>query len=151
MYHPLTAQASNIKMQENPLYTLDDFLTFYPQFAGLLPDVVLNSFLELGQACVSKQRFGKMWQLAIGLFLAHFCTLYLQNAAEPGTEAADVLNAAQAAGVVTSESADGVSYSMDTSMLSQDLAGWAAFKLTAFGSQFATIAKLVGKGGMYVW
>lgn len=151
MYHPLTAQASNIKMQENPLYTLDDFLTFYPQFAGLLPDVVLNSFLELGQACVSKQRFGKMWQLSIGLFIAHFCTLYLQNAAEPGTEAVDVLNAAQAAGVVTSENADGVSYSMDTSMLSQDLAGWAAFKLTAFGSQFATIAKLVGKGGMYVW
>ncbi len=151
MYHPLTAQASNIKTQKNPLYTLNDFLTFYPQFAGLLPDVVLNSFLELGQACVAKQRFGKMWQLAIGLFIAHFCTLYLQNVAEPGTEAADVVNAAQAAGVVTSESADGVSYSMDTSMLSQDLAGWAAFKLTAFGSQFATIAKLVGKGGIYIW
>ncbi len=151
MYHPLTAQASNIKTQENPLYTLNDFLTFYPQFAGLLPDVVLNSFLELGQACVAKQRFGKMWQLAIGLFIAHFCTLYLQNVAEPGTEAADVVNAAQAAGVVTSESADGVSYSMDTSMLSQDLAGWAAFRLTAFGSQFATIAKLVGKGGIYIW
>ncbi len=151
MYHPLTAQASNIKTQENPLYTLNDFLTFYPQFAGLLPDVVLNSFLELGQACVAKQRFGKMWQLAIGLFIAHFCTLYLQNVAEPGTEAADVVNAAQAAGVVTSESADGVSYSMDTSMLSQDLAGWAAFKLTSFGSQFATIAKLVGKGGIYIW
>jgi hypothetical protein len=151
MYHPLSAQASNIKMRENPLYTLNDFLTFYPQFAGLLPDVVLSSFLELGQACVSKQRFGKMWQLSIGLFIAHFCTLYLQNAAEPGTEAADVLNAAQAAGVVTSESADGVSYSMDTSTLSQDLAGWAAFKMTAFGSQFATIAKLVGKGGMYIW
>ncbi len=151
MYHPLTAQASNIKTQENPLYTLNDFLTFYPQFAGLLPDVVLNSFLELGQACVSKQRFGKMWQLAIGLFIAHFCTLYLQNVAEPGTEAADVVNAAQAVGVVTSESADGVSYSMDTSMLSQDLAGWAALKLTSFGSQFATIAKLVGKGGIYIW
>ena len=151
MYHPLTAQASNIKTQENPLYTLDDFLTFYPQFAGLLPDVVLNSFLELGQACVSKQRFGKMWQLSIGLFIAHFCTLYLQNTAEPGTEAVDVLNAAQAAGVVTSENADGVSYSMDTSMLSQDLAGWAAFKLTTFGVQFATFAKLVGKGGVYVW
>ncbi len=151
MYHPLTAQASNIKTRENPSYTLDDFLAFYPQFAGLVPDVVLSSFVELGQACVARQRFGKMWQLAIGLFIAHFCTLYLQNAADSGTAAADVLNAAQAAGVVTSESADGVSYSMDTSMLSQDLAGWAAFKLTAFGSQFATLARLVGKGGMYVW
>lgn len=151
MYQPLIAQASNIKTQANPVYALSDFLTFYPQFKGLLADVVLQSYIDLGQACVSKQRFGKMWQLAIGLFIAHFCTLYLQSMSGAGSEVADVLSAAQTAGVVTSESADGVSYSMDTSASSNDLAGWAAFKLTTFGVQFATIAKLVGKGGVYVW
>ena len=76
---------------------------------------------------------------------------YLQTAADPSAPAADVLSVAQAAGVVTSESADGVSYSMDTSALSQDLAGWAAFRLTAFGAQFATLARFAGKGGMHVW
>ena len=52
--------------------------------------------------------------------------------------------------MVTSESADGVSYSRDGSALN-DLNGWAAFKMTTFGVQFATMAKLVGRGGMYVW
>lgn len=151
LYHPLIAQASNIKTEENPVYSKEDFLEFYPQFDGKMPDVVLNSFLELGQACVSKQRYGKMWQHCIGLFIAHMCTLYMQSAADAESPAADVLAAAQAAGVVTSESADGVSYSMDTSALSQDLAGWAAFKLTAFGVQFATLARFAGKGGIYVW
>lgn len=112
---------------------------------------MLESFLQLGQDCVSKQRYGKMWQHCIGLFVAHMCTLYMQSAADAESPAADVLAAAQAAGVVTSESADGVSYSMDTSALSQDLAGWAAFRLTAFGVQFATLARFAGKGGMYVW
>ena len=151
MYHPLIAQASNIKMQENPPYTKEDFLAFYPQFAEPLPEIVLDSFVELGQACVSEQRYGKMWRMAIGLFIAHMCTLYMQSAADPGAPAADILAAAQAAGVITSESADGVSYSMDTSALSQDLAGWAAFRLTAFGVQFATLARFAGKGVMYVW
>ena len=56
MYHPLIAQASNIKTQENPVYTKKDFLEFYPQFTDKLPDVVMESFLQLGQDCVSKQR-----------------------------------------------------------------------------------------------
>ena len=38
MYHPLIAQASNIKTQENPSYTKEDFLAFYPQFAEPLPE-----------------------------------------------------------------------------------------------------------------
>lgn len=105
MYHPLIAQASNIKTQENPPYTKEDFLAFYPQFAEPLPEIVLDSFVELGQACVSEQRYGKMWRMAIGLFIAHMCTLYMQSAADPGAPAADILAAAQAAGVVTSESA----------------------------------------------
>ena len=151
MYHPIVAQAANIKTSENPVYPREDFLAFYPQFTDKLPDVVLDSFLKLGRECVSKQRYGSMWQHCIGLFVAHMCTLYLQTATDPESPAAEVLAAAQASGVVASESADGVSYSMDTSALSQDLAGWAAFKLTAFGVQVATLARFAGKGGMLIW
>lgn len=145
------SQASNIKIRENSPYTKENFLAFYPQFTDLLPEVVLDSFVELGHACVSEARYGKMWKLAIGLFIAHFCSLYLSNVAEAGTPAEEVLAKAQAAGVVTSESADGVSYSMDINQLGADLNGWAAFKLTVYGEQFASIAKVKGKGGIYVW
>lgn len=146
----IVSQASNIKKEEHPEYTKETFLLLYPQFRGVLPDAALDMYLDLGLSCVNYKRFNKMWKAAIGLFIAHFCTLYLQSMQPEGTDASQVLASASSAGMVTSESADGVSYSRDGSALN-DLNGWAAFKMTTFGVQFATMAKLVGRGGMYVW
>lgn len=146
----IVSQASNIKKEEHPEYTKETFLLLYPQFRGVLPDAALDMYLDLGLSCVNYKRFNRMWKAAIGLFIAHFCTLYLQSMQPEGTDASQVLASASSAGMVTSESADGVSYSRDGSALN-DLNGWAAFKMTTFGVQFATMAKLVGRGGMYVW
>lgn len=146
----IVSQASNIKKEEHPEYTKETFLLLYPQFRGVLPDAALDMYVDLGLSCVNYKRFNKMWKAAIGLFIAHFCTLYLQSMQPEGTDASQVLASASSAGMVTSESADGVSYSRDGSALN-DLNGWAAFKMTTFGVQFATMAKLVGRGGMYVW
>lgn len=146
----IVSQASNIKKEEHPEYTKETFLLLYPQFRGVLPDAALDMYVDLGLSCVNYKRFNRMWKTAIGLFIAHFCTLYLQSMQPEGTEASQVLASASSAGMVTSESADGVSYSRDGSALN-DLNGWAAFKMTTFGVQFATMAKLVGRGGMYVW
>ena len=146
----IVSQASNIKKEEHPEYTKETFLLLYPQFRGVLPDAALDMYMDLGLSCVNYKRFNRMWKAAIGLFIAHFCTLYLQSMQPEGTDASQVLASASSAGMVTSESADGVSYSRDGSALN-DLNGWAAFKMTTFGVQFATMAKLVGRGGMYVW
>nr|DAU19285.1 MAG TPA: head to tail adaptor [Caudoviricetes sp.] len=146
----IISQASNIKKEEHPEYTKETFLLLYPQFRGVLPDAALDMYVDLGLSCVNYRRFNRMWKAAIGLFIAHFCTLYLQSMQPEGTDASQVLASASSAGMVTSESADGVSYSRDGSALN-DLNGWAAFKMTTFGVQFATMAKLVGRGGMYVW
>lgn len=146
----IVSQASNIKKEEHPEYTKETFLLLYPQFRGVLPDAALDMYVDLGLSCVNYKRFNRMWKAAIGLFIAHFCTLYLQSMQPEGTDASQVLASASSAGMVTSESADGVSYSRDGSALN-DMNGWAAFKMTTFGVQFATMAKLVGRGGMYVW
>ena len=146
----IVSQASNIKKEEHPEYTKETFLLLYPQFRGVLPAAALDMYVDLGLSCVNYKRFNRMWKAAIGLFIAHFCTLYLQSMQPEGTDASQVLASASSAGMVTSESADGVSYSRDGSALN-DLNGWAAFKMTTFGVQFATMAKLVGRGGMYVW
>lgn len=146
----IVSQASNIKKEEHPEYTKETFLLLYPQFRGVLPDAALDMYVDLGLSCVNYRRFNRMWKASIGLFIAHFCTLYLQSMQPEGTDASQVLASASSAGMVTSESADGVSYSRDGSALN-DLNGWAAFKMTTFGVQFATMAKLVGRGGMYVW
>ena len=146
----IVSQASNIKKEEHPEYTKETFLLLYPQFRGVLPDAALDMYVDLGLSCVNYKRFNRMWKAAIGLFIAHFCTLYLQSMQPEGTDASQVLASASSAGMVTSESADGVSYSRDGSARN-DRNGWAAFKMTTFGVQFATMAKLVGRGGMYVW
>ena len=146
----IVSQASNIKKEEHPEYTKETFLLLYPQFRGSIPDAALDMYVDIGLSCVNYKRFNRMWKAAIGLFIAHFCTLYLQSMQPEGTDASQVLASASSAGMVTSESADGVSYSRDGSALN-DLNGWAAFKMTTFGVQFATMAKLVGRGGMYVW
>ena len=150
MINSLIAQASNIKREGHPDYTAESFLALYPQFTGVIPEEVLKMYVDLGVSCINAERFGKMWKHAVSLFIAHFCTLYMQSMQPEGTAAASVVAAASSAGMVTSESADGVSYSRDGSALS-DLSGWAAFKMTTFGVQFATIARMVGRGGMYVW
>lgn len=151
----LRAQASNIKPENTSTYTAAEFLAIYPQFATTgdnpaIPSAVMDMFLGITNDVVSEVRFGGMWRLACGYYLAHMLTLWLQGNVPSGADSADIVAAGSSVGAVSSESADGVSYSLDTSAV-QDLTGWADFKLTRFGVLYASIAKRVSKGGMYVW
>ena len=152
----LRAQASGIKKPNNSTYTSEQFLAVYPQFATVVdgapvvPSAVLDMFIDLTNEVVSEQRFGKMWEYCCGLYAAHMLTLWMQGSVPEGSSADDIVAAGSSIGTVTSESADGVSYSLDTSAV-QDLSGWADFKLTRFGVLYASIAKRLCKGGMYIW
>ena len=66
----------------------------------------------------------------------------------PTTTGDDIVTAAATQGIITSESAGGVSYSMDVNTIMEDLPGFADWKSTAYGVQLATLAKAYGKGGM---
>ncbi len=147
----ILAQASNVKPESSSSYTVDDFQALYPQFKGLIPDAAISQYVVMANACVNQHRYGAMWHTAIGLFTAHFCALHLQAKKDAGSDASSVLAAATNAGLLSGESADGVSYSREIGSITNDLSGWAGFKLTAYGVQFATLAKMAGKGGMYVW
>lgn len=152
----LRAQASGIKKPNNSTYTSEQFLAAYPQFATVVdeqpvvPDAVLDMFIDLTNEVVSEQRFGKMWEYCCGLYCAHMLTLWMLGQVPADSTAEDIVASGTAIGTVTSESADGVSYSLDTSAV-RDLAGWADFTLTRFGVLYASIAKRLAKGGMYVW
>ncbi len=151
MINGIIAQAANIKTPNSAEdYDSDMFLAAYPQFSKVVPDEILEEYTDMALGIVNRKRFGAAWRRAIGLYLAHVLTLYLQTAQPAGTEATDIVSAASSVGMITGESADGVSYSRDNSALS-DLAGWADFKTTAYGVQFATLAKLYARGGAYVW
>jgi hypothetical protein len=149
--------ASNVRTGDNPLYLFTDFILVYPQFGPdvsnsyLIPEIIVQMYIDLAAVCIKETRWKAYWKIATGWFVAHFCTLYLQGMADPNSGAAAVLAAGQAKGLNTSESVGDVSVSMDYNTIGQDLEGWAAWKLTIYGQQLATIGKIVGKGGMYIY
>lgn len=156
----IAADASNIRTGGNPVYTLSDFLSMYPGFgkyttvnnvttySGVVPESVLQIYLNLATTFIQAARFHGAWALCVGYCIAHFATLWLQSTADSTSGAAAVIVAGQAKGLLTAEGANDLSASYES--IAQDLEGWAAWKLTAHGQNLATLAKLYGKGGMVV-
>ena len=150
--------ASNLKPESNPSYSVGDFLLVYPQFgtttgaspAQIIPTAILQSYIDMAIASVKKSRFKSAWPIAMAYFIAHYCTLWLRSSASPDDGKDAIIEAGYTEGIVTSSSVDGVSYSIDISSSSGDLNGYAAWKNTSFGIQLATMCKLYGKGSMMV-
>lgn len=147
---------SNLRSGTNPAYAVNDFTTFYPQFGNdsnnnpiVVPQSVIQAFIDMANASLQQARWHSAWQTAMNLYVAHFCTLYLQTSADPNSGASAVFEAGKAQGVLSGESVGDVSYSSDVNIASVD--GWAMWNLTAYGQQLATLAKLYGKGGMQIW
>lgn len=154
----VVGNASNIRIGGNPSYAVEDFLAFYSQFGtpkGIdatpnMPRQVIQLYIDLAQRSIHQVRYGGAWQIAMAYFVAHFCTLWVRSCVSVDAGKDAIVAAGQTQGIITSESVDGVSYSMDINSIMQDLEGFGAWKTTEFGVQLATFAKLYGKGGMVV-
>lgn len=153
----VTGDFSNLKTGTNPTYTLNNFLAQYPQFGQdsggnyIVPQAITQMYVNLANECIKQARWNSYWEQAMGWFIAHFCTLYLQGTSNPNSGAAGVLKAGQTRGLESSVSVGDVSVSTDYSVVAVGIDGWAAWKLTIYGTQLATIGRLVGKGNMYIW
>lgn len=145
------SDASNIRTGENPSYAVADFLSVYPQFNSIIPTPVIRLYIELADAAIKEARWHKAWKIAISLFVAHWCTLWLRNSADPTDGKDAIVQAGQTNGIITTESVDGVSYSMDINTAMDDLKGYGMWKTTDYGAQLATLATTYGKGMMLVW
>lgn len=155
----LRAQASGIVDGEPGAYTEAMFLEDYPPFKNketgqcFVPTGVLNSFLSMCNDIVSPDRWGESWRLAAGLFVAHYATLYLrtiQSSPEGATSIAGAVASGQMFGIVTSASLGDASVSYDTSAATNLTNNWGQWNLTAYGQQYASLAKMMCMGGCYV-
>lgn len=146
----ILADASNIRTGENPSYSVGDFLDVYPQFESVIANEIIQMYIDFATACVKEARYHSSWKICMGFFVAHFVALWLQGTADPGSTARQVLAASEAKGLNTSEAVGDVSVSTDYTSIGNDLNGWAAWKLTIYGQQLASISKMLGKGGMVV-
>lgn len=137
---------------DNPPFTLADFKEVYPQFSGdAVPNIVLEMYLELAHNAVKQSRYHSYWKMAMGLFIAHFTTLWVMGNADPGSGAAGIIKAGEQKGLVTGKSVDGVSVSKDYNTITSGLDGWAAWTMTTYGTQLASLARLTTKAGVQIW
>ena len=79
---------------------------------------------------------------------ALFIAVFLACTVEAVEATTIVLAAGLARGILVSKSAGGVSAGIQPAT---GLESWAAWTLTEYGIQFASMAKLVGSGPMLVW
>jgi hypothetical protein len=210
--------ASNLLIGGNPLYTAQDFLHFYPQYASTavdfnattdgvtavvlvedttnltvgqyvfgqgvvgvttiasivpnvsitlsqltnfagavslsayttlqVPAIVLVTYVKLAYACINFARYQDSWYLAMGLFIAHYLTLYLQYAVQGNATAGQLAAAGLATGLKVSKSAGDVSASYQ---YLDGFEGWGTLALTGYGQQLITIAMAVSSGGMLIY
>lgn len=145
---PLIAQAGNTVTGGNPAYAETDFLGFYPQFTGLVPDPVLTSFIAQASAKVSMNRWHDDWTFGMAELIAHYCVLYLTKAGGANPTAASVVSAAQPKGIQTSKSVGSVSVGYDA--ITDEFKGWGDLGLTSYGRSFITLAKPLFRAGIYV-
>lgn len=150
------AAASNLNSGVNPDYAKSDFLNDFPQFTSscttadgqtpAIPDVLLQKFINMANASISFSRYAENWSYCMGLYVAHFCTLFLSASSgeNPSASASPAL-------MVSSKSVGDVSVSYDVNSIADDLKGYGTFKSTTYGQQLATFARLAGMGGMTVW
>lgn len=151
--------ASGIVDGEPGAYTEAMFLEDYPPFKNkntgecFVPSGMLNTFLNMANNVVSPDRWGESWRFAIGLFVAHYATLYLktiQMNPEGSTNMAAASASGQMFGVVNSASLGDASVSYDTSAATNLTTNWGQWNLTAYGQQYASLAKMMCMGGAYV-
>lgn len=123
-------------------------ITSISPFNLILPQIVLQMYVNLASASVSKARWCEMWPMAMSLFVAHYATLYLSSEGNPGTTAGQIAASGLEQGIVISQSAHDVSASAKP--LIDDMKGWGTFTVTTYGAQLVSLARVVGMGGTYI-
>lgn len=155
----LKGLASNIVSGESDEYTESMFFEDFPQFkktgsdSGFVPDAMMKAFLNMANSTVSAARWCESWRIAIGLFVAHYVTMYLRQSGGNTDGSASAKKAAETGalmGVVSSASLGDASVSYDTSSATQATQAWGQFNLTTYGQQYASLARLYCLGGSYV-
>ena len=153
MYSGIVREAANIRTSnDDPAVTSQEFLAIYPQFSGVSADF-LTMTLARANAAIQEARWHGDRKFAVCLYVAHFCTLWLQTYLTVGQGETPNPGAVGSMGEskeATSKSVDGVSISYGASDAISDLNGYGAWKTTKYGIQLAQMAKMHGAGMMVI-
>lgn len=148
------AAAANLGLQTGS-YTAEQFQADYPQFfdaegSSLIPPAMLSEIIRMANAAVQPDKWLESWRYAVGLYVAHYGTLYLRTYAESSPNAETAAATGALVGIVKQAQLGDASVSYDTSAVTQGTAEWGDLNATTYGQMLANRAKIVGAGGSYV-
>lgn len=123
-------------------------LTIYDTVFPLAPLPVINAYIALASASLAYARWQDMWTIGMGLFVAHYLTLWVRSDGDIYSTPGQAAAAGLARGITVSKGAGPVSMGVQPVT---GLEGWASWNETTYGLQFASMAKVVGMGPILVW
>ncbi|OUO34713.1 DUF4054 domain-containing protein [Flavonifractor sp. An306] len=157
-FYGVRAMAANIGQSQGN-YTAEQFQQDFPQFftpgseenpsVCLVPATMLEEIINMANACVQPDKWLESWRYAVGLYVAHYATLYLRTYAESSPTAAQAAASGALVGVVKSATLGDSSVSYDTTAVTKGTEDWGDLNSTTYGQMLANRAKLVGLGGSY--
>lgn len=148
------AAAANIGQGRGD-YTVEQFQADYPQFftaegISLLPPSMLCKIIDMANTAVQPDKWLDSWRFAVGLYAAHYVTLYLRSYATSNETAAAAAASGALVGVVKSATLGDSSVTYDTSAITAGTDDWGDLNSTTYGQMFANRAKLIGLTGTLV-
>ncbi|WP_143321034.1 DUF4054 domain-containing protein [Clostridium sp. HBUAS56010] len=165
-FHGLISAAANMPQPgELGTYTKEMFLTDFPQFkkkqvsqeeeeesqiVSLVPDSMLQVFINNSNASILPSRYGDIWRYAAGLYVAHFSALYLKTYSDGSATPARAAATGQQTGLVKEATMGDTTIRYDNEAITEASAKWGSWNATQYGQQLVTMARMIGMGGMYV-
>ena len=148
------AAAANIGQTQGN-YTAEMFQQDFPQFyspdgQSLVPATMLSEMISMANASVQPDKWLESWRYAVGLYVAHYGTLYLRTYTESSATPAQAAASGALVGVVQSATLGDSSVSYDTSALTKGTEDWGDLNATTYGQMLANKAKLIGMAGTLV-
>lgn len=157
-FYGVRAMAANIGQSQGN-YTAEQFQEDFPQFftpgteespsVCLVPSTMLTEIINMANASVQPDKWLESWRYAVGLYVAHYSTLYLKTYAPSNTTPQQAAASGALVGVVQSATLGDSSVTYDTTALTQGTAEWGDLNSTVYGQMLANRAKLIGAGGSY--
>ena len=148
-------EAAAVTVDSEGTYTEAMFRVDYPQFKDdqnslLIPAGIFATFLDMANDAVSPSSWGKQWRYAVGLYVAHYCAMYLKTYRDFSANAAEAAGNAENVGVVKTATMGDTSVTYDNTAITAGTEKWGTWNATQYGSQLVTLARQLGITGMFV-
>lgn len=112
-----------------------------------VPLAVMNAYIALASASLVQARWKDGWIIGMADYIAHFCTLWMRSDGDAYSSPGQAAAAGLQRGITVSKSAGPVSMSIQTVA---GLESWGSFNQTDYGVRFATTARAMGAGPMFI-